>query len=126
MQVRGELEQTKADEPEKLEKVKAPRREVCISPTRLLGPSHCYATPYRPLQHVAVVKIHWLMAQDTEFHTSIGRGVFDAIFNPPMINVSEQFLPRRTAFMYELDDDGFNSDIPTTLRRSKADCPPVS
>lgn len=64
--------------------------------------------------------------QDTKFHTSIGRGVFDAIFNPPKINVSEQFLPRRTAFMYELDDDGFNADIPTTLRRSKADCPPVS
>ena len=67
-----------------------------------------------------------LALQDTKFHTSIGRGVFDAIFNPPKINVSEQFLPRRTAFVYELDDDSFNSDIPTTLRRSKADCPPVS
>ncbi|CAL5227428.1 g10390 [Coccomyxa viridis] len=87
--VRGELEQSKTDEPEKVEKVKAPRRE------------------------------------DTEFHTSIGRGVFDAIFNPPKINVSEQFLPRRTAFLYELDDEGFNADIPTTLRRSKADCPPA-
>ena len=64
-------------------------------------------------------------AQDTKFHTSIGRGIFDAIFNPPKINVSEQFLPRRTAFVYELEIDGFNSDIPTTLRRSKADCPPV-
>ena len=66
-----------------------------------------------------------LALQDTKFNTSIGRGVFDAIFNPPKINVSEQFLPRRTAFVYELDDDSFNSDIPTTLRRSKADCPPV-
>jgi hypothetical protein len=67
-----------------------------------------------------------LALQDTKFLTSIGRGVFDAIFNTPKIIVSEQFLPRRTAFIYELDDDSFNSDIPTTLRRSKADCPPVS
>ena len=64
--------------------------------------------------------------QDTSFHTSIGRGVFDAIFNPPKLNGSEQFLPKRTAFVYELDNDGANPDIPTTLRRSKADCPPVS
>ena len=26
--------------------------------------------------------------------------------------------------MYELDGDAFASDVPTTLRRSKADCPP--
>lgn len=70
--------------------------------------------------------IAMLPLQDTRFHTSIGRGVFDAIFNPPKINVSEQFLPKRTGFVYELDDDSVNADIPTTLRRSAADCPPVT
>jgi IK cytokine len=59
------------------------------------------------------------------FATPLGRAVFAAVFNPPKINVSELFLPRRTAFVYELDGDAFASDIPTTLRRSKADCPPV-
>jgi hypothetical protein len=64
--------------------------------------------------------------QEIRFQTSVGRGVFSAIFNPPKLNVSELFLPRRTAFVYELEDGEDMSDIPTTLRRSKLDCPPVS
>ncbi len=60
------------------------------------------------------------------FVTATGRSVFNAVFNPPRINVSELFLPRRTAFVYELEDSEYGSDIPTTLRRSKLDCPVVS
>lgn len=40
----------------------------------------------------------------------------------------EQFLPRRTAFVYDFDevtDEGFVPDVPTTVRRSKQDCPKV-
>ncbi len=39
----------------------------------------------------------------------------------------EQFLPRRMAFVYEFEVDEFGvvPDIPTTVRRSKADCPQV-
>ena len=59
------------------------------------------------------------------FTTPLGRAVFAAVFRPPRVNVSELFLPRRTAFVYELDAEPGTSDIPTTLRRSKADCPPV-
>ncbi|GFH06585.1 uncharacterized protein HaLaN_01239, partial [Haematococcus lacustris] len=42
--------------------------------------------------------------------------------------VYEQFLPRRMAFVYEFeaDENGQVADIPTTLRRSKADCPQAS
>lgn len=36
------------------------------------------------------------------------------------------FLPRRTAFVYDLEEQEGNTDVPTTLRRSKEDCPPVS
>ena len=64
-------------------------------------------------------------AQEMTFTTPLGRAVFAALFRPPRINVSELFLPRRTAFVYELDAEPGTSDIPTTLRRSKADCPPV-
>lgn len=55
------------------------------------------------------------------FATPLGRRVYDAIFRPPRVEVSEHFLPRRTAFVYELDA----LDVPTTLRRSQADCPKV-
>ena len=63
--------------------------------------------------------------QEMKFVTASGRSVFNAVFNPPKINVSELFLPRRTAFVYELEDSEYGSDIPTTLRRSRLDCPPV-
>lgn len=54
----------------------------------------------------------------------MGRQVFNTIFRPPQRDVSQMFLPRRMAFVYELED-GDALDIPTTLHRSKADCPKV-
>ncbi len=121
--MRGELQERKVDAPEKVEKIKLPRREVRIPKQvhslHLVAWSVCLSDAYTVQSTVDSV-------QDTSFHTSIGRGVFDAIFNPPKLNVSEQFLPKRTAFVYELDNDGVNPDIPTTLRRSKTDCPLVS
>ena len=54
----------------------------------------------------------------------MGRSVYNTLFNPPRVDISGMFLPGRTAFVYDLEDAETNS-IPTTLRRSKADCPPV-
>ena len=54
----------------------------------------------------------------------MGRHVFDAIFRPPRRDVTDMFLPRRTAFVYDMEG-GETLDIPTTLHRSKADCPKV-
>ena len=71
------------------------------------------------------MKLLCLHLQEIKFVTGSGRSIFNAVFNPPKINVSELFLPRRTAFVYELEDDDYGSDIPTTLRRSKLDCPMV-
>lgn len=65
----------------------------------------------------------WLL-QDLKFATPEGRAIYLALFNPPARNVSKQFEPRRSAFVYELDEDAA-TDVPTTLRRSAADCPPV-
>lgn len=61
-----------------------------------------------------------------QFQTVQGRAVFDALFRPPPVNrvlVREMFQPRRTAFVFEFGEGA--GDVPTTLRRSKADCPPV-
>ncbi len=56
------------------------------------------------------------------FASALGRRVYDTIFRPPRVDVAELYLPRRTAFVYEMDS---GNDIPTTLRRSRADCPKV-
>ena len=37
---------------------------------------------------------------------------------------NELFLPKRMAYVVDLDDE-FDTDVPTTLIRSKADCPSV-
>ena len=49
--------------------------------------------------------------------------MFRAIFQPPRRDVAGAFLPRRTAFVYDMEDSYV--EIPTTLRRSKDDCPKV-
>lgn len=36
---------------------------------------------------------------------------------------NELFLPGRMAYVVDLDDEYADTDIPTTLIRSKADCP---
>lgn len=59
------------------------------------------------------------------FKTALARGVYAALFEPERVNAAEQFLPGRTAFVYELEGGAAGADIPTTLRRSRADCPPV-
>ncbi|EFN50558.1 hypothetical protein CHLNCDRAFT_136594, partial [Chlorella variabilis] len=60
------------------------------------------------------------------FATPLGRAVHAFFFDPSQrgagMPVAELFLPRRTAFVYELEEAGA-PDIPTTLRRSREDCP---
>lgn len=49
----------------------------------------------------------------------LSRAVFQS--KPPERN--EHFLPGRMAYLIELEDENAESDIPTTVLRSKADCP---
>eukprot|EP00775_Hariotina_reticulata_P005350 gene5350-5586_t len=63
-----------------------------------------------------------LSRESLQFLTPQGRAVFDAVFRPPQhkrLLVREMFQPRRTAFVFEFEDGA--GDVPTTLRRSKAD-----
>jgi hypothetical protein len=64
--------------------------------------------------------------QQMQFESPQGRAVYDALFKPPLVNralIREMFQPRRTAFVFEFGEGA--GDVPTTLRRSKADCPQV-
>lgn len=63
--------------------------------------------------------------QDIKFVTPDGQAVYNSLFKPFRAPASETFLPMRTAFVYDLEEQDSNTDVPTTLRRSKEDCPPV-
>jgi IK cytokine len=64
--------------------------------------------------------------QPVKFVSPLGRSLYNAVFRPQSVSraqVREMFQPRRTAFVFEFEEGC--GDVPTTLRRSKADCPPV-
>ncbi|XP_065669193.1 protein Red isoform X2 [Hydra vulgaris] len=63
--------------------------------------------------------------QGIEFQSITGRKIHKAALSnkPPARN--ELFLPKRMAYVFNLDDELDDSDIPTTYIRSKADCPAV-
>ncbi|XP_057313746.1 protein Red-like [Hydractinia symbiolongicarpus] len=60
---------------------------------------------------------------DVEFVSVLGRKIHKAamVQKPPLRN--DLFLPGRMAYVFNLDDEYDESDIPTTTIRSKADCP---
>uniref|UniRef100_A0A803JS24 IK cytokine n=1 Tax=Xenopus tropicalis TaxID=8364 RepID=A0A803JS24_XENTR len=58
-----------------------------------------------------------------EFKTRLGRNVYRMLFKPKAYERNELFLPGRMAYVVDLDDEYADTDIPTTLIRSKADCP---
>lgn len=45
------------------------------------------------------------------------------MFRSGALERNELFLPGRMAYVIDLDDEFTDTDIPTTLIRSKADCP---
>ncbi|XP_031267501.1 suppressor of mec-8 and unc-52 protein homolog 2 [Pistacia vera] len=57
------------------------------------------------------------------FRTAIAKSVYQSIVKPQtVIKTNEMFLPGRMSFIYNMEG-GYTHDIPTTLQRSKADCP---
>ncbi|KAL8135068.1 hypothetical protein AgCh_009910 [Apium graveolens] len=57
------------------------------------------------------------------FRTANAKAIYQCIVKPQTtIKPSEMFLPGRMAFIFNMET-GFSHDIPTTLQRSKADCP---
>ncbi|XP_060911763.1 protein Red [Labrus mixtus] len=58
-----------------------------------------------------------------EFKTRMGRNIYRVVFRTGVVERNELFLPGRMAYVVDLDDEFTDTDIPTTLIRSKADCP---
>ncbi|KAG8194108.1 hypothetical protein JTE90_003049 [Oedothorax gibbosus] len=59
--------------------------------------------------------------EEINFRTKLGKSIYRQVFKHRYPERSELFLPNRMAYIYDLEDE--ESDIPTTLLRSKADCP---
>ena len=55
------------------------------------------------------------------FKSKVVRNIYRAAFPPELPKYNELFLPRRMAYVIDLEDE--ETDIPITLTRSKADCP---
>ncbi|XP_010258660.1 PREDICTED: suppressor of mec-8 and unc-52 protein homolog 2 [Nelumbo nucifera] len=61
--------------------------------------------------------------QPLSFRTATAKSIYQWIVKPQtIIKSNEMFLPGRMAFIFNMED-GYSHDIPTTLHRSKADCP---
>ncbi|KAG6739527.1 hypothetical protein POTOM_057128 [Populus tomentosa] len=57
------------------------------------------------------------------FRTATAKSVYQWIVKPQtIIKTNEMFLPGRMSFIFNMEG-GYSHDIPTTLHRSKADCP---
>ncbi|CAL9027476.1 unnamed protein product [Prunus brigantina] len=57
------------------------------------------------------------------FRTATAKSVYQCIVKPQaVIKTNEMFLPGRMSFIFNMEG-GYTHDIPTTLHRSKADCP---
>lgn len=83
----------------------SPPRSLSLSPSSL-SHSHCLLLlwPLSLLPH-------------------LGRNIYRVVFRSGQIERNELFLPGRMAYVVDLDDEFTDTDIPTTLIRSKADCP---
>lgn len=63
---------------------------------------------------------------ELQFKTKLAKNIHRVIFSDNTAVVkSELFMPGRMAYRIDLDDELISTDIPTTLIRSKADCPQV-
>merc|ERR1712141_735907 len=60
---------------------------------------------------------------DVEFRTSFGKKIYGAVFSSHVPEKNELFVPGRMAYIFDVEDEFAESDIPTTVIRSKADCP---
>lgn len=61
--------------------------------------------------------------EEIHFKTVLGRNIYRQVFRPRIMERNDLFLPNRMAYIIELEDEYAESDIPTTLIRSKKDCP---
>ncbi|PSN33760.1 Protein Red [Blattella germanica] len=61
--------------------------------------------------------------EEMQFKTKLGRNVYRALFKSKNCEKNELFAPGRMAYVIDLEDELAESDIPTTLIRSRSDVP---
>ncbi|KAK3099336.1 hypothetical protein FSP39_002822, partial [Pinctada imbricata] len=61
--------------------------------------------------------------EQIQFKTKMGRNIYRTLFKQKQPERNELFLPRRMAYVVDIEDEFADSDVPTTTIRSKADCP---
>ncbi|KAL0275647.1 UNVERIFIED_CONTAM: hypothetical protein PYX00_003444 [Menopon gallinae] len=61
--------------------------------------------------------------EETQFKTVLARNIYRFAIGSKAVERNELFAPGRMAYCIDLDDELADSDIPTTLIRSKADVP---
>lgn len=76
-----------------------------------------------PKSLLSLATVHLPSDSSPFFSPLPGRNIFRVVFRPGPIERNELFLPGRMAYVVDLDDEFTDTDIPTTLIRSKADCP---
>ncbi|XP_078371756.1 protein Red-like isoform X2 [Oculina patagonica] len=62
---------------------------------------------------------------EVELTTKLGQKIYKALFRNRPAERNELFQPGRMAYVFDVEDEYAESDIPTTLIRSKADCPGI-
>lgn len=63
--------------------------------------------------------------EDDKVHSILGKAVMKYILKPQWPLKNELFAPGRMAYQIELDDEE-ETDVPTTMIRSKTDCPEIN
>ncbi|KAL8604022.1 hypothetical protein ACOMHN_024847 [Nucella lapillus] len=58
-----------------------------------------------------------------QFKTKLGRNIYRVVFKSKPPEHNELFLPKRMAYAVDLEDEYGDFDIPSTIIRSKAECP---
>ncbi|XP_050677355.1 protein Red [Leptidea sinapis] len=79
-----------------------------------------------PVEPVKEKKEVVVVEEELQFKTTVAKNIYNMIVDQKSKKVTrnELFAPGRMAYVVELDEEGtIDSDIPTTLTRSKADVP---
>ncbi|XP_045454036.1 protein Red [Melitaea cinxia] len=81
------------------------------------------SAPLEPIQEA--IKEIVPIEEEIQYQTPMAKNICNLIMEQKSKKVTrnELFAPGRTAYVVELEEEGGDSDIPTTLTRSKADVP---
>ncbi|XP_059479474.1 protein Red isoform X2 [Neocloeon triangulifer] len=68
-------------------------------------------------------KVKREVEEEVELKTKAGKSIYRAALGLDIPRRNDLFAPGRMAYLIELEDENAESDIPTTILRSRADCP---